>query len=199
MTMMILDGLLILVIGWGVLYAWRTSAAMQTVKNEMKPVTRQLGSYLNTIGQHLQQLRETTEMNRHTLSEQLPQAKVLREDFEVLLDHGTRLADRLDALLEQAYVVERELRGTNAGVEVATSQLRQAPVTRETIRHRPYSDVMQQTPVSHNVVPPQQVYAPAPQPPMPPAYAQAEDLEIARSQAMQARSDLVNRLRGIRL
>lgn len=232
MTMMILDGVLILVIGWGVMYAWRTSTAMQTVKNEMKPVTRQLGSYLNIIGQHLQQLRETTESNRRALNEQLPQAKVLREDFEVLLDHGSRLAERLDALLEQAYAVERDLRAANTGIATATSHVgdvfaagqaqtnqHQTVVTRQTIRHKPYSDVLEQTPIPLNVqqgashytgAPSQNVYAPTavqpPPSPIPvvapmqqPMHMPAEQLEAARVQAMQTRGEVMSRLRGVRI
>lgn len=199
MTMMILDGLLMLVVGWGIVYAWRTSAKMHNIKNEMKPVTRQLGSYLNTIGQHVQQLRETTENNRKVLTEQLPQAKALRDDFEVFLDHGQRLADRLDALLEQAYAVERNLREANTAIGKASSKY-QAPIMRSDIN--PYAAVMQQTPPPPPgaVMPPQFVYAPPPPAqPMSPYLTQPVDtLEAARAHAAQVRDEVSQRLKGVR-
>lgn len=227
MTMLILDGLLILVIAWGVIYAWKTSKSMQNIKNEMKPVTRQLGSYLNIIGQHLNHFKETTESNKRTLTEQLPQAKALKDDFEVLLDHGSRLAERLDVLLEQAYAIEKELRTTNTNLTLGSSSSlhTQTPITRETIRHRPYSEAMQQHPTptptasepfaTQSAAPgpaysyPQQQHPqlpnigiPYPQPPhhpMPHTATQTEQLEAARSHVMQARGEMINRLKGVRV
>lgn len=225
MTMLILDSLLILVIAWGVIYAWKTSQSMQSVKNEIKPVTRQLGSYLNTISQHLNHFKEVTESNKKTLNDQLPQAKALKDDFEVLLDHGGRLAERLDTLLEQAYAVEKEIRTTNNNIALASSSYVQSPITRETIRHRPYSDVSQQYPknsisesVSSSLPKQEPTHIPTPSPsqrptlatigipyPQPPRQTathtdiQAEQLEAARTHVMKTRGDMINRLKGVRV
>ena len=224
MTMLILDALLILIVGWGMFYAWRTSAKMQTIKNEMKPVTRQLGTYLTTIGDHLKQFKAVTESNKQTLSKQVPEAQALREDFEAMLDHGNRLAERLDKLLDQAYSVEKDLRNMNQNiVEQPQHQSQQTmyhttDLKGRTIRYQPYTNIMLQgtdAPPPHfkddetyidamddgfeHQHPVQDSQQSVQQKPQEPVGSSENVRQLAMEQVAQARSAMMQKLRGQRI
>jgi hypothetical protein len=112
MGMLVMDSLVVMLLIMAIVFCWRLNGRVQNMKQvgqEFKPFVKNLSSYLSQITGQIDKLRETTEVSHKTLGQQLPQGMRLKDDFDVMLDHGEKLAQRLDDVLEKAYRVERQL------------------------------------------------------------------------------------------
>lgn len=112
MSMLVMDVLVVALLMMAILFCWRLNGRIQNMKQvgqEFKPFIKNLSSYLTQITGQIDKLREATDISHKTLGQQLPKGMRLKDDFDVIFDHGEKLAQRLDSVLEKAYRVERQL------------------------------------------------------------------------------------------
>ncbi len=114
---------------------------MKQMGAQLTPFIRSFSSYLTQISQNIDKLKETTETGRKELSEQIPQAMSLKDDFDILLEHSDKIARRLDQIIEKAQQVEKHLQQTvqmaNRGNPNTFRSDKKAP-TSETAYKPPY-------------------------------------------------------------
>lgn len=110
---LILEIVLCAVLLTAIVFFWRVSQRLDSVQKiggTLSPFLKMMSQFVQNISQSLRELKNIVAMNEDTLTEKIPKATELRDDLEVLLEHGEKLAKRLDHILGEAQHVERSLK-----------------------------------------------------------------------------------------
>lgn len=103
-----------------IIFCWRLNKRLMGMKQmgaQLTPFIRNFSSYLTQISQSIDKLKETADVGHKSLSEQIPQAMSLKDDFDILLEHSDKIAKRLDQVIEKAQQTEKLLQ---QAVQMAT-------------------------------------------------------------------------------
>lgn len=115
MNTIILDGLMISLLTMAIIFCWRLNGRLNNMRKmgqELKPFMKGFSSYIDQIGSYLGQLKDISEVGHKNLGQQIPQAARLKDDFDLFLEQGERLASRLEDVMTRAHQVEKQLQET---------------------------------------------------------------------------------------
>ncbi len=115
MNNILLDGFMVTLLFMAIIFCWRLNKRLMGMKQmgtQLTPFIRNFSSYLTQITQSIDKLKETSEIGHKGLSEQIPQALSLKDDFDILLEHSDKIAKRLDQVIEKAQQTEKLLQQT---------------------------------------------------------------------------------------
>lgn len=82
---------------------------MKKISSEISPFIKRFAEYVNKTEKSVDHFKKATEEGSKILNEKIPQALSLKSDFEVLLEHCEKIADRLDKIIKNVEVVESNL------------------------------------------------------------------------------------------
>lgn len=103
MDSILLDLVMIGLLGGVIVVSYRLNAKLQNLRKmegEVGPVLQHFSVMMNQITQKVERLKQSTEELHGKISQQLPKAQVLRDDLHYLMEHGERLAKKLDHIIE---------------------------------------------------------------------------------------------------
>lgn len=112
MNNILLDGFMVTLLFMAIIFCWRLNKRLMGMKQmgaQLTPFVRNFSSYLTQISQSIDKLKETADVGHKGLSEQIPQAMSLKDDFDILLEHSDKIAKRLDQIIEKAQQTEKLL------------------------------------------------------------------------------------------
>jgi hypothetical protein len=115
MNTILLDGLMISLLAMAIIFCWRLNGRLNNMRkmgHELKPFMKGLGSYIDQIGSYLTQLKDISETGHKSLGQQIPQAARLRDEFDLFLEQGERLAVRLEEVMTRAHQIEKQMQET---------------------------------------------------------------------------------------
>ena len=112
MNNILLDGFMVTLLFMAIIFCWRLNNRLMGMKQmgaQLTPFVRNFSSYLTQISQSIDKLKETADVGQKGLTEQIPQAMALKDDFDILLEHSDKIAKRLDQIIEKAQQTEKLL------------------------------------------------------------------------------------------
>jgi hypothetical protein len=115
MSNLLLDAFMLVLLFMAILFCWRLNKRLQGMRQmgaQMAPFMKNFSGYVNQISKDIETLKETAEISHKDLSEKIPQALSLKDDFDILLEHSEKIAARLDQIIEKAQIAEQHLQQT---------------------------------------------------------------------------------------
>jgi|GEM_PF-5420363 len=105
MTLVMIDGMMVILLLFGLRSVMKMHEEMKeykTLKNDLSSILRHLQTNMNTAESTISTMQESIKFASTHVTPYLPQANVLRDDLNFLLDHGEKIADRLENLTREA-------------------------------------------------------------------------------------------------
>jgi hypothetical protein len=115
MQTLIVDIFMISLLFMAIIFCWRLNVRlkhMRTMGEDLSPFMRNLSVYLGNISTTIDKLRQVAEIGDSSLNEKIPTAMALKEDFDILLEHSEKMAQRLDEVIDKARQMDRQLHHT---------------------------------------------------------------------------------------
>lgn len=109
----LLDTAMILLLGMAIIFCWRLNGRMNSMKimgRDILPAVEKLSGFITGITDQIDVLRAQSRKTQSMLSNDIPKAKALKEDLDVVLEYSENSSRNLETLIEQAKKTEIELR-----------------------------------------------------------------------------------------
>lgn len=109
------DGLIVSLLIMAILFCWRLNRRLQHMREmseDLSPFMKNLAIYVTNISTSIDKLKQVAQIGEQSLSTHIPKATLLKDDFDILLEHSEKIANRLDEVIEKARQMDHQLHHT---------------------------------------------------------------------------------------
>lgn len=127
-----------------IVYFGRKLNTLKRMSRNINPSLQSFSNYLEEAEKNITTFQSIIENGQKSLGETVPKAQVLKEEFNVLLEHSEKIAKRLDNIILTAQETEKNLRVTlqdlllksqrQKGIYYETQDIEEKPVTSKTLQ-----------------------------------------------------------------
>jgi hypothetical protein len=115
MVSFLFDIILVALLVVGILFCYQLNSRLKNIRHmgeELSPFMKNVSGYIGHISGAIDKLKGLTDSNAQSLQEKIPEVLNLKDDFDILLEYGERMANRLDEIIEKARSVDTRLKET---------------------------------------------------------------------------------------